>query len=157
MAADGSDGTEGEARKWAGRGRAARNLAVTLGVVATAAATVHFGTSGLERRAAAAEGPEPAQTIPVSATPVDRRVGYSVTRTFIGQVEPQRSALVSFELPGRLGEILFDEGDEVAEGQVLARQDTALLETDRPRLAASRRSVQAHCASPGRRWSGPRR
>lgn len=143
MPADGSDATEGGARKWARLGRSTLSVGLTLGVVAVAAVAVHLGVSGLERRAAAAETPEPARSVPVSTTPIDRRDGYSVTRTFVGQVEPQRSALVSFELSGRLDQILVDEGDTVAEGQVLARQDTALLEADEARLEASRRSVEA--------------
>jgi RND family efflux transporter MFP subunit len=114
-----------------------------LGFVAAAAGAVQMGAAELERRAAAAESPAPAPTIPVSASPIDRHDGYSVKRAFIGQVEPQRSALVSFELPGRLARILVDEGDAVTEGQILALQGTALIEADRARLEASRRSVEA--------------
>lgn len=44
---------------------------------------------------------------------------------------------LSFKLPGRLEELLVEEGDAVQVGQVLARLDTAELERAREREAAS--------------------
>jgi HlyD family secretion protein len=44
---------------------------------------------------------------------------------------------LSFKLPGRLEELLADEGDMVQAGQVVARQDTAELERAREREAAA--------------------
>jgi len=44
---------------------------------------------------------------------------------------------LSFKLPGRLEELLVDEGDAVRAGQVIARQDTEELERQRAREAAA--------------------
>lgn len=44
---------------------------------------------------------------------------------------------LSFKLPGRLEELLVDEGDAVRAGQVIARQDTEELERQREREAAA--------------------
>ena len=52
-------------------------------------------------------------------------------RAFVGQNEPQRTVTVSFELPGQLASISADEGDSVSQGQIIARQDTSLLEAER--------------------------
>ncbi len=49
---------------------------------------------------------------------------------------------LSFKLPGRLEELLVDEGDTVEAGQVLARQDTAELERARDREAAAARAAE---------------
>lgn len=58
---------------------------------------------------------------------------------------------LSFKLPGRLEELLVDEGDMVQAGQVVARQDTAELERAREResaaaLAAERAVEQTRAA-----------
>lgn len=46
---------------------------------------------------------------------------------------------VATKLPGRVAEVLVDEGDDVAEGQVLARMDTRVLDAD---VAGSRARVK---------------
>src|SRR5437867_3969722 len=52
-----------------------------------------------------------------------------------GRVEPSRDAVkLAFEAQGRIAEILFDEGDLVTAGQVLARLDDRL---PRARVAAA--------------------
>ncbi len=116
---------------------------LTLGVIAAAAAAVHFGASELTRRADAVPAPDAAAVTPVSATPITQETGYSIDRVFIGQVEAQRSADISFELSGTLDKILVDEGDGVAKGQLLATLDVALLDVERDRLTASRDAVEA--------------
>lgn len=58
-----------------------------------------------------------------------------------GNIELTEVAL-SFKLPGRVEELLVDEGDAVRAGQVVARQDTAELERQREREAAGVEAAQ---------------
>lgn len=117
--------------------------AVTLAVLAGAAIAVQYGASELTRRAEAAPSPDPAPAIPVQTTPLSRETGYEVQRAFIGQVEAAKTVNVSFELPGLLESILVDEGQTVTQGQVLATQDTALLDAERRQLLASKAATEA--------------
>lgn len=123
--------------------RATFRLGVTVSVIAVASAAVFFGTSKLTHRADAVPAPDTASVTPVSVTPITSESQYTVDRVFIGQVEPQRSANVSFELNGTLDRILVDEGDEVAKGQLLVTLDIALLKVERDRLTASRDAIDA--------------
>ena len=116
---------------------------LTFAVIAGAGYAVQFGSGELARRAEAAPLPEAAQLIPVSASPLTIVDGYNVTRAFVGQVEPQKTVSLSFELSGRLQAIGADEGDWVTEGQVLASQDLSLLTSEETRLQASRTAAEA--------------
>ncbi|WP_372573637.1 efflux RND transporter periplasmic adaptor subunit [Ruegeria jejuensis] len=126
--------------------RGTARVGLTVSVVAVATAAVYFGASELMRRADAVPAPDAAAVTPVSVTPITSESTYTIDRVFIGQVEPQRAADVSFELNGTLDQILADEGDEVAKGQLLATLDVALLEVERDRLTASRDAVKAQLA-----------
>lgn len=121
-------------------------LGLTITVIAVAAGAVYFGSSEITRRADAVPAPDAAAVTPVSVTRIQPESSYSVDRVFIGQVEPQRAADVSFELNGTLDQILVDEGDDVAKGQLLATLDIALLEVERDRLTASRDAIAAQLA-----------
>ncbi len=123
--------------------RGIANTTLTLGVITGAAFAVQYGASELARRAEAAPMPDAAPAIAVSANPLQLQDGYDVRRSFIGQVEAQKSVSVSFELAGRLEAILVDEGDMVREGQVLARLDISLLQAERSQLLASKSAAEA--------------
>ncbi len=116
---------------------------LTFAVIGAAGYAAVFGTDELTRRAEAAPAPEAAALIPVSASPLVIETGYDVTRAFVGQVEPQKTVSLSFELSGRLLELGADEGVWVYEGQVLASQDLSLLDAERTRLMASRTAAEA--------------
>ena len=119
-------------------GRWVVSTTLTLGVVAGAGAAVFFGANTLADRAEAVEPPVEADLTKVSVSPIRMETGYTVPRRFVGQVESGANVTLSFELGGRLTELLVEEGDRVTEGQEIARLDTALLEAERTRLEASR-------------------
>lgn len=113
---------------------------VTLGI---AGAAVAVGTGVLTERAQAVPAPQAAERIPVSVQVMQVEESYTIPRRFIGQVEAGTEATLSFELGGKLAELNADEGDNVKEGQVIARLDTALLQAERTRLKASRDATAA--------------
>lgn len=118
-------------------------VALTLGVAGLAIAAVQYGSQELARRAEAAPAPQAAPTIPVSTKPLVLSPGYEVVRSFVGQIEARRTTDMSFELSGRLNQILVDEGDFITAGQVIATLDTRLLTADRDRLEANRAALAA--------------
>ncbi len=117
--------------------------AVTLTFIACSALAIHIGASELGRRAEAAAEPAAASIVPVSTSPVTLETEYTVRRTFIGQVEAQKTTSLSFELPGRLDNLTVDEGDHVEKGDILAQQDISLLVTEQSQLTASRKATEA--------------
>ena len=118
-------------------------LTVTAGVIAAAGAAVTIGAQELSVRADAAQPVGTADLIPVRATPLILADGFTVTRRFVGRIEAAQSTDLGFEFGGRATEILFDEGARVRAGEVVARQDTALLEAEVARLEASRTALEA--------------
>jgi len=83
------------------------------------------------------------RAVVVSARPVRDADGYAVTRSFVGRVEARRRSAVGFELAGTLDRVHVDEGDEVAEGELLAELDTDRLRARRDRLMAARERASA--------------
>lgn len=69
--------------------------------------------------------------------------GYEVPREFTGQVEARRESLLSLELGGLVLNVLVDEGDQVEQGDVLAKLDTELLLSRRDSVAARLAAAQA--------------
>lgn len=118
-------------------------LTLTTAIIAGAALAVQFGSAELTRRANSAPSPDAAPAIPVQSYALQFADAYSIERAFIGQIEAQKTVALSFELPGRLADIAVDEGDTVTRGQILARQDTALLEAERTQLLASKSATEA--------------
>jgi RND family efflux transporter MFP subunit len=110
--------------------------AATLAAIGLAVALLH------DRAGAGVAAGEPAplglRTLVLSPEP-----GYAEPRRFAGRIEPARSAALAFERAGRVDAVLVDEGAHVTEGQPLARLDTAALATERDRLDAVRRQLDA--------------
>ena len=121
-------------------------LTTTAAVIAGAGYAVQTGSTLLAARAADAPPPDPAPLIAVRVRALSQDTGYSVPRSFVGQVEPRKTVALSFELAGRLDAVLVDEGDIVRKGQLIARQDIDLLRADRDRQLASRKAVEAQLA-----------
>jgi RND family efflux transporter MFP subunit len=69
---------------------------------------------------------------------------YTIKRTFIGQVEPSRSTDLGFELAGKITDILFDEGDQVKQGQVLAHLDIERLLARKQELNSALHQAEAN-------------
>lgn len=115
----------------------------TLGIVGLAGAAVFFGSETLAARAAATPPPVAADRTVVQVTTLRIEDGYSIQRQFVGQIEAGATSVLSFELGGRLTDVMAEEGDSVKAGDVLARLDTALLEAERTRLKASRDATAA--------------
>jgi RND family efflux transporter MFP subunit len=92
--------------------------------------------------------PLPAANPPV--TVATRRLalvdGHQVEESFTGRLEPGRQTRVAFERGGLVTRVLHDEGDMVAAGELLARLDTAQLESHRQLLEAQRRELEAQLA-----------
>jgi RND family efflux transporter MFP subunit len=80
------------------------------------------------------------QAVTVTVQP---QAQYRVEREFAGEVQAGQSSQLGFEFAGRVSELLVNIGDEVAAGQVLARLDTQLLESERDELTAQRAELDA--------------
>ncbi len=131
--------------------RAGLRLSLTLAVVAGAALAVQQGAAVLAERAEAAEPPPGAPSLPVEVRRVAPREGFVTERRFLGQIAPAQDTGLAFEAGGRVTEIRVEEGDTVAAGAVVARLDTALLDTQAARLAAARAALEAEYELAGRR------
>ncbi len=118
-------------------------LLLTTATIGGAGYAVLLGSQTISARASAVEIAEVAKPLPVTVRPLEREDGYTVTRRFTGQVEAAQTTDLSFEFGGRMAEITVDEGDVVEAGDVIARLDTALLETERQRLEAARDALVA--------------
>ena len=132
------------------------NFALTCLIFAVAAAAVVLGVGELSKEdqvgiltffsqpedEPAADEADAVQTV-VGVIPLDVTEEFEIKRRFLGQIEAAQTANLSFENGGYVIEILFEEGQAVREGQVLARQDTELVSLQRDQVDASRNALQA--------------
>ena len=123
--------------------RAMLNTTLTLTVIGASGAAVFYGSQTLAERAEDVAVIETADLMPVSVSPLFVEDGYTLPRQFVGQVEAAASVVMSFELGGRLSELLVEEGDTVVAGQIIGRLDTARLDAEYQRLMASRAATEA--------------
>lgn len=119
-----------------------RRVKIALGLALAAGAT------GLAYAALSGTGDDSAYEIPRDPVPVElQRVAfcreYMARLTFSGQVAAARAGDLGFEAPGRIAELLVDEGDVVLPGQPLARQETRKLDAQRRRIAAELTQAKA--------------
>lgn len=83
---------------------------------------------------------------PVAVQPARLQNHFDVEREFAGSVESSQNPTIAFELPGRLSELLVNEGDAASMGQVLARLDTQLLDAERQELEARADEINTELA-----------
>ena len=124
--------------------------ALRLSTMAVAAATFAglavAGISVLHMRAAAEIPAAANPPINVNIETVRLEQSYPVIERFAGRLEAKRHTRLAFERRGLVTEILFDEGDKIEKGVVVARLDTSKLEAERARLSAQRRELDAKLA-----------
>ncbi len=117
-------------------------MAVTLAVVALSVGAVAGGAGLIAGRAAPDTHVAPVP-VPVAAMVVEMSAGYTVTRRFTGQIEAAARTDLGFEPGGRVTQVLVEEGDLVAAGQVLALLDTSVLIPERAALEAELAALAA--------------
>ncbi|MEM8791955.1 MAG: efflux RND transporter periplasmic adaptor subunit [Pseudomonadota bacterium] len=109
-------------------------------------ATIAGGAAAVMTLQVRADSTEEQQVSPAITVSVERLVmqqSYEVSESYVGQVEPARLTTPSFERSGKVMALLFDEGDTIAEGQVIAVMDTRSLLIEKQRLEADRASIVA--------------
>ncbi|WP_108257561.1 efflux RND transporter periplasmic adaptor subunit [Mangrovicoccus ximenensis] len=119
-----------------GAARLAARAALSLGAVAAASGLISAATVRIET---GAEHPP----LAVSVTAVVLQDSYAVPQDFIGRLEPRQDSRLGFEIGGTLTEITVEEGDAVAESQILARLDTSLIDTELAEARAGRDALAA--------------
>ncbi len=117
-------------------------LGGTLAIAGVAVA----GSLLLLGRSDAVEAPAAETALPVPVIVAEASDAYTVTRSFAGRVVARRETALAFELSGLVTEILADEGDRVAAGDVVAQLDTRDLRLSLQRLEAERAELQARLA-----------
>ncbi|OCQ22152.1 hypothetical protein A7985_10205 [Pseudoalteromonas luteoviolacea] len=92
-----------------------------------------------------AQGNDDAQSkgLPVAAYSLQQATGFYQTRQVTGQVVKRQEAEIGFEFNGVVASFYVDQGDSVQRGQVLAKQDTQLLEIEKLELLANLDKVKA--------------
>lgn len=126
--------------------RVLHRLGVLTGTGLTIALAVGLvvGGGGLIAARAQDDGPKQQDVVlPVQVAPLVIQDSYAVTARFTGQVEAARQAELGFESGGTLAEVLVDEGDRVAAGDVLARLDIRALQAERAAQVAARAAAAA--------------
>lgn len=101
------------------------------------------GVVALHIRSAAKGWPDPNPPLMVDTRRIELREAYHVKERFVGLLEPARQTRLSFERGGLVTEVLFEEGDNVSDGDVVARLDTLKLETERRKFEAQLQEVEA--------------
>ena len=81
--------------------------------------------------------------IPVETTIIKPVKSYQVFRTYTGTIVSRRSSALSFELAGKLTNIIVDEGDRVESAIALAFLDTSTLKIKQRELLAQRKQMVA--------------
>ena len=101
------------------------------------------GIMALHSRANASKSLNPNPPLAVNTDHIDLLEAYSVKEWFVGLLEPARQTRLSFERGGKITVVLFDEGDQVSKGDVVARLDAARLLSERRGLEAQVDQAQA--------------
>ncbi|MEM7191283.1 MAG: efflux RND transporter periplasmic adaptor subunit [Pseudomonadota bacterium] len=114
-------------------------LIVALGFLGLAAA----GVAALHARSANEPLPGAYPPVAVKTLRLKMEPGYQETVRYVGRLEAARQTALAFERAGLVTQVLKDEGDKVAAGDVVARLDTSQLVARRKQLAAEIRALEA--------------
>lgn len=109
-----------------------------LALASLCVAAVVAGVTALHTRAENRAAPTANPPVAVATQSVQWSDHYIVERGYVGRLEPSRETSLAFERPGIVVKIMFDEGDTINEGDVVARLDTAKLAANRRELLAQR-------------------
>lgn len=99
--------------------------------------------------AAGCGGDEPGEVATAAAPlvalvePIELQRSYTVPRSYLGTVEPQRQTDASFDLAGRIDLVAIEEGDTVDRGDRIASVDVERLQAQRSSVAAQRDAAVA--------------
>jgi len=126
----------GKSRNWY------QTFAVTLAAAVFVGAAAG-GVMALNRRSGTELSPNAKRPLVVNAGRLNPTSAYGVNERFVGVIEPARETRLSFERPGLVIEIWFDEGDIVSQGDVVARLDTSRLRSERRGLEARLQEAEA--------------
>lgn len=105
-----------------------------------------FGTFGgtSSNGAPEAEGrSRSGNSLTVATVVAERQTQLSQQTQFTGQIKATRQAELAFEFPGRLIDVLVEDGDRVRGGVAVARLDTKLLQAQLRQLASQHESAVA--------------
>ncbi|MEM1305972.1 MAG: efflux RND transporter periplasmic adaptor subunit [Pseudomonadota bacterium] len=114
-----------------------------VGVIGGAGAAAVFGIAALHARADAEQAVDANPVIAVNTEPFNLQDSYTITRAFVGRLEPFRETALAFERAGTVQSVSGDEGNTVTAGQKLAQLDTARVKTQRQELQAQKKELQA--------------
>ncbi|MBQ4875744.1 efflux RND transporter periplasmic adaptor subunit [Pseudoalteromonas luteoviolacea] len=81
--------------------------------------------------------------LPVAAYSLQQATGFHQFRQVTGQVVKHQEAEIGFEFSGVLEALYADQGDTIRKGQILAKQDTQLLEIEKLELLANLDKIKA--------------
>jgi HlyD family secretion protein len=128
------------------RPSAGRWILPTAGLILILGAAAWFALPMLESREAESKAVKPAPAAAASATPAPVAPASDLIAS--GYVVARRKATVAAEITGKVVDVFVEEGMVVAEGQELARLDSALAEADlansKARVASAEAAIQSN-------------
>ena len=98
-------------------------------------------TMALHWRAASGDVPS-TRLLPVTTLSVERQASYQANETYAGRIEARQQVNLAFEQPGKIEAVYVEEGEPVNKGDLIARQDTALLEASRDQTSAALKRIE---------------
>ena len=127
------------------KGRARRNLAIVLVILAVCAALFYVFTKSTPQatrsRFGAEGGPVPVLAVPAAKTDVP------VYLDAVGTIKALNTVTVSPQVDGKLLSVNFKEGDDVEKGAVLARIDPTLYQAQLDQAVAKKAQDEAQLAN----------
>ena len=110
------------------------------------AGVMAVGVGAIHLRAATQAAPRLHPPVAVETVAIAKHRSYAVAERFAGRLEPAREAHLSFELSGLVVDVLVEEGDHAAKGDIVARLGTLKLSAERGRLLARKGELKANLA-----------